>query len=118
MGVEKTDDYTSMAALALAEWKDTYETLHMWTQIVGKIRPSGLYLSKYRIEPHLKRMRNMRPMIPNMHKGSGELWLKLAGYCNMSLSICVISKESLLYLIRLLMFLVGLQVQLYFLTLP
>lgn len=20
------------------EWKDTYETLHMWTQIVGKIR--------------------------------------------------------------------------------
>ncbi len=25
-------------ALALAEWKDTYATLHMWTQIVGKIR--------------------------------------------------------------------------------
>jgi hypothetical protein len=25
-------------ALPLAEWKDTYETLHMWTQIVGKIR--------------------------------------------------------------------------------
>src|SRR5689334_23574109 len=24
--------------LPLAEWKDTYETLHMWTQIVGKIR--------------------------------------------------------------------------------
>jgi hypothetical protein len=24
--------------LLLAEWKDTYETLHMWTQIVGKIR--------------------------------------------------------------------------------
>jgi Family of unknown function (DUF5996) len=24
--------------LTLAEWKDTYETLHMWTQIVGKIR--------------------------------------------------------------------------------
>ena len=24
--------------LALAEWKDTYETLHMWTQIIGKIR--------------------------------------------------------------------------------
>jgi hypothetical protein len=25
-------------ALPLAEWKDTYETLHMWTQIIGKIR--------------------------------------------------------------------------------
>src|SRR5574341_547852 len=25
-------------ALALEEWKDTYATLHMWTQIVGKIR--------------------------------------------------------------------------------
>jgi hypothetical protein len=25
-------------ALPLTEWKDTYDTLHMWTQIVGKIR--------------------------------------------------------------------------------
>jgi len=25
-------------ALPLAEWRDTYDTLHMWTQIVGKIR--------------------------------------------------------------------------------
>lgn len=25
-------------ALPYAEWKDTYETLHMWSQIVGKIR--------------------------------------------------------------------------------
>jgi hypothetical protein len=25
-------------ALPLAEWKDTYETLHRWIQIVGKIR--------------------------------------------------------------------------------
>jgi hypothetical protein len=25
-------------ALPLAEWQDTYNTLHMWTQIVGKIR--------------------------------------------------------------------------------
>jgi hypothetical protein len=25
-------------ALPLAEWKDTYATLHMWTQIVGKVR--------------------------------------------------------------------------------
>src|SRR5215467_10845794 len=24
--------------LRLADWKDTYATLHMWTQIVGKIR--------------------------------------------------------------------------------
>ncbi len=25
-------------ALPLEEWEDTYHTLHMWTQIVGKIR--------------------------------------------------------------------------------
>jgi uncharacterized protein DUF5996 len=25
-------------ALPLAEWQDTYDTLHMWTQIIGKIR--------------------------------------------------------------------------------
>jgi hypothetical protein len=25
-------------ALPLEEWEDTYATLHMWTQIVGKIR--------------------------------------------------------------------------------
>src|SRR6476660_4625756 len=25
-------------ALRLGEWKETYATLHMWTQIVGKIR--------------------------------------------------------------------------------
>src|SRR5579883_2007993 len=25
-------------ALPLAEWKDTYRSLHMWTQVVGKIR--------------------------------------------------------------------------------
>jgi Family of unknown function (DUF5996) len=24
--------------LHLSEWKDTYDTLHMWTQIIGKIR--------------------------------------------------------------------------------
>jgi Family of unknown function (DUF5996) len=24
--------------LALAAWKDTYATLHLWTQIVGKIQ--------------------------------------------------------------------------------
>ncbi len=25
-------------ALPLDEWRDTYATLHMWTQVVGKIR--------------------------------------------------------------------------------
>ena len=25
-------------SLRLADWKDTYATLHMWTQIIGKIR--------------------------------------------------------------------------------
>src|SRR5579862_9014531 len=25
-------------ALPLEEWRDTYATLHMWTQIVGKVR--------------------------------------------------------------------------------
>ena len=25
-------------ALPLAEWRDTYDTLHLWTQVVGKIR--------------------------------------------------------------------------------
>lgn len=29
---------TTWPSLPLAEWQDTYETLHMWTQIVGKIR--------------------------------------------------------------------------------
>src|SRR5207253_11196482 len=29
---------TDWPALPLSEWKDTYATLHMWTQIVGKIR--------------------------------------------------------------------------------
>jgi hypothetical protein len=29
---------TTWPSLALAEWKDTYATLHMWTQIVGKVR--------------------------------------------------------------------------------
>ena len=28
----------TLPSLALSEWKDTYDTLHMWTQIVGKIR--------------------------------------------------------------------------------
>ncbi len=34
------DPSTSPAwpALPLASWRDTYATLHMWTQIVGKTR--------------------------------------------------------------------------------
>ena len=30
--------HLSWPALPYDAWKDTYETLHMWTQIVGKIR--------------------------------------------------------------------------------
>lgn len=149
-------------ALPLAEWKDTYETLHMWTQIVGKIRltltplvnhwwnvtlyvtPRGLTTStmSYKgrhfqidfdfishlliiqtsdgsiktiaLRPRsvadfyqetmatmkslgmpmtiwttpvevqdrtpLRRITNMRPMIPNMHNGSGAFWLRPPGY--------------------------------------
>jgi hypothetical protein len=37
MAVAKTSDST-WPELPLAEWADTYGTLHMWTQIVGKIR--------------------------------------------------------------------------------
>ena len=33
--------------LPLAEWKDTYETLHMWTQIVGKIRLALTHLENH-----------------------------------------------------------------------
>ena len=29
---------TVWPALPLAAWRDTYDTLHMWTQVVGKIR--------------------------------------------------------------------------------
>ena len=37
-GLNETDDYKPMATAPLAEWKATYETLHRWTQIIGKIR--------------------------------------------------------------------------------
>ncbi len=37
-----SDDFTtkpeSWPALPLEAWQDTYATLHMWTQIVGKVR--------------------------------------------------------------------------------
>jgi hypothetical protein len=34
----KMNETERWPALPLAEWKDTYATLHMWTQVVGKIR--------------------------------------------------------------------------------
>lgn len=37
--MHKSDQHTDQwPALPLDQWKDTYATLHMWTQIVGKIR--------------------------------------------------------------------------------
>ena len=33
-----TDQPECWPALPLGSWKDTYATLHMWTQIVGKVR--------------------------------------------------------------------------------
>ena len=40
MPVAKTvvDSSESWPALPLSAWADTYATLHMWTQIVGKVR--------------------------------------------------------------------------------
>jgi len=32
------DQLECWPALPLAAWKETYATLHMWTQIVGKVR--------------------------------------------------------------------------------
>ncbi len=37
-GAGATRQAEAWPALPLEEWKDTYATLHMWTQIVGKIR--------------------------------------------------------------------------------
>jgi hypothetical protein len=34
-------DLEAWPSLPLEEWQDTYATLHLWTQIVGKIRMSG-----------------------------------------------------------------------------
>jgi len=33
-----TDSAGAWPSLPLAEWRDTYATLHLWTQVVGKIR--------------------------------------------------------------------------------
>jgi Family of unknown function (DUF5996) len=35
---EMADAHEMWPELPLEEWKDTYDTLHMWAQIVGKIR--------------------------------------------------------------------------------
>jgi hypothetical protein len=36
--MKKTNDDQLWPELPLAEWKDTYDTLHLWTQIIGRIR--------------------------------------------------------------------------------
>ncbi len=38
MAYAAADQPECWPALPLASWKDTYATLHMWTQIVGKVR--------------------------------------------------------------------------------
>src|SRR4051812_10249329 len=38
MGPLPSDSRDSWPALPLASWQDTYATLHMWTQMVGKVR--------------------------------------------------------------------------------
>src|SRR3974390_2582641 len=41
MSVERSrpaESLPDLPALPLAEWQATYDTLHMWTQIVGKLR--------------------------------------------------------------------------------
>jgi hypothetical protein len=38
MALDFADQPECWPALALDSWKDTYATLHMWTQIVGKVR--------------------------------------------------------------------------------
>ncbi|HEV7857871.1 MAG TPA: DUF5996 family protein, partial [Pyrinomonadaceae bacterium] len=34
----RSDEREAWPALPLDEWRDTCATLHMWTQVVGKIR--------------------------------------------------------------------------------
>src|SRR5215469_9834616 len=36
--MNRSDNSALWPALPLESWKDTYATLHMWTQIVGKVR--------------------------------------------------------------------------------
>src|SRR5437016_6437902 len=37
-GMEPTDRWEAWPALPLSEWAETYATLHMWSQVVGKVR--------------------------------------------------------------------------------
>ncbi len=37
-----TTKQTQWPSLSLEAWQDTYATLHLWTQIVGKIRLAGM----------------------------------------------------------------------------
>ena len=34
----EASDYEALPALAFDSWRETFETLHMWTQIIGKVR--------------------------------------------------------------------------------
>src|SRR5579859_7301995 len=38
METKQLIDVTPWPALPLQQWSDTYHTLHMWTQIAGKVR--------------------------------------------------------------------------------
>src|SRR5271165_5529733 len=38
MSAFAADQPNCWPSLPLADWKETYDTLHMWTQIVGKVR--------------------------------------------------------------------------------
>lgn len=38
MTAQQTFEASAWPALPLAGWRDTYATLHMWTQVVGKTR--------------------------------------------------------------------------------
>ena len=38
MGSSETSSDNTWPALAYAEWQDTCNTLHLWTQVVGKVK--------------------------------------------------------------------------------
>jgi Family of unknown function (DUF5996) len=50
-----TDDHSPWPEQALAEWSDTCETLHRWTQIVGKVRMALTPLVNSLVERHALR---------------------------------------------------------------
>lgn len=49
----------------------------LWHRL-GSMYPSGPRQSKCRIEHHLRKIRNMRPMIPSMRSDSGAFWRRSA----------------------------------------